>query len=39
MKNEYAQWRKLDNAALAFPAVTGKMTPGYFVFTVNLKKR
>ena len=24
MKNEYAQWRKLDNAALAFPAVTGK---------------
>ena len=32
MKNEYGQWRKLDNAALAFPAVTGKNDTRVFRF-------
>ena len=37
MKNEYAQWRKLDNAALAFPAVTGKNDTRVFRFYCELK--
>lgn len=38
MKNEYAQWRKLDNAALAFPAVTGKNDTRVFRFYCELKE-
>ena len=38
MKNEYAQWRKLDNAALAFPAVTGKNDTRVFRFHCELKE-
>ena len=38
MKNEYAQWRKLDNAALAFPAVTGKNDTRVFRFYCQLKE-
>ena len=38
MKNEYGQWRKLDNAALAFPAVTGKNDTRVFRFYCELKE-
>ena len=38
MKNEYAQWRKLDNAALAFPAATGKNATRLFRFYCELKE-
>lgn len=38
MKNEYRQWRKLDNAALAFPAVTGKNDTRVFRFYCELKE-
>ena len=38
MKKEYAQWRKLDNAALAFPAVTGKNDTRVFRFYCELKE-
>ena len=38
MKNEYAQWKKLDNAALAFPAVTGKNDTRVFRFYCELKE-
>ena len=35
MDTGYSKWRKLDNAALAFPLVSEKMIPEYFVFTVS----
>ena len=33
-----SQWRKLDNAALAFPAVTGKKDTRVFRFYCQLKE-
>ena len=39
MKNSgLSQWRKLDNAALAFPAVTGKEDTRVFRFYCQLKE-
>ncbi|MCC8065985.1 MAG: DUF6320 domain-containing protein, partial [Clostridiales bacterium] len=35
---EYSQWRKLDNAALAFPAATGKNDTRVFRFYCQLKE-
>ena len=34
----HSQWRKLDNAALAFPAVTGKNDTRVFRFYCKLKE-
>lgn len=34
----YSQWRKLDNAALAFPAVTGKNDTRVFRFYCQIKE-
>ncbi|MCD8012799.1 MAG: DUF6320 domain-containing protein [Lachnospiraceae bacterium] len=36
---EYSQWRKLDNAALAFPAATGKNDTRVFRFYCQLKEQ
>lgn len=38
MKNGYSNWRKLDNAALAFPLVTGKNDTRVFRFYCELKE-
>ena len=38
MEKGYSQWRKLDNAALAFPLVTGKNDTRVFRFYCQLKE-
>ena len=38
MKEGYSNWRKLDNAALAFPLVTGKNDTRVFRFYCELKE-
>ena len=38
MKNGYSNWRKLDNAALAFPLVTGKNDTRVFRFYCELNE-
>ena len=38
MDTGYSKWRKLDNAALAFPAVTGKNDTRVFRFYCELKE-
>ena len=38
MKNGYSKWRKLDNAALAFPLVTDKNDTRVFRFYCELKE-
>ena len=38
MKNGYSKWRKLDNAALAFPLVTGKNDTRVFRFYCELNE-
>ena len=38
MKTGYSRWRKLDNAALAFPLVTGKNDTRVFRFYCQLKE-
>ncbi len=38
MKTEYSNWRKLDNAATAFPLVTGKDDTRVFRFYCQLKE-
>ena len=38
MKEGYSNWRKLDNAALAFPLVTGKNDTRVFRFYCQLKE-
>lgn len=38
MKDGYSSWRKLDNAALAFPLVTGKNDTRVFRFYCELKE-
>ena len=38
LETERSQWRKLDNAALAFPAVTGKKDTRVFRFYCQLKE-
>lgn len=39
MKEGYSNWRKLDNAALAFPLVTGKNDTRVFRFYCQLKEK
>ena len=39
MKAGYSRWRKLDNAALAFPLVTGKNNTRVFRFYCQLKEK
>lgn len=39
MKAGYTQWRKLDNAALAFPSVTSKNDTRVFRFYCRLKEK
>lgn len=39
MDTEYSKWRKLDNAALAFPLVTGKDDTRVFRFYCQLKEK
>ncbi len=38
MRTEYSNWRKLDNAALAFPLVTGENDTRVFRFYCQLKE-
>lgn len=38
MDTGYSKWRKLDNAALAFPLVTGKNDTRVFRFYCQLKE-
>ena len=38
MRTEYSDWRKLDNAALAFPLVTGENDTRVFRFYCQLKE-
>ncbi len=38
MDSGYSKWRKLDNAALAFPLVTGKDDTRVFRFYCELKE-
>ena len=38
MEKGYSKWRKLDNAALAFPLVTGKNDSRVFRFYCQLKE-
>ena len=38
METGYSKWRKLDNAALAFPLVTGKNDSRVFRFYCQLKE-
>ncbi len=38
MEARYSKWRKLDNAALAFPLVTGKDDTRVFRFYAELKE-
>ena len=38
METGYSKWRKLDNAALAFPLVTGKNDTRVFRFYCQLKE-
>lgn len=38
MKKKYSRWRKLDNAALAFPLVSGKNDTRVFRFYCELKE-
>ena len=38
MEAKYSKWRKLDNAALAFPMVTGKDDTRVFRFYCELKE-
>ena len=38
MEAGYSKWRKLDNAALAFPLVTGKNDTRVFRFYCQLKE-
>ena len=38
MDTGYSKWRKLDNAALAFPLVTGKDDTRVFRFYCQLKE-
>ena len=38
MEKGYSKWRKLDNAALAFPLVTGKDDTRVFRFYCELKE-
>ena len=38
MDSGYSKWRKLDNAALAFPFVTGKDDTRVFRFYCELKE-
>ena len=38
MEKRYSKWRKLDNAALAFPLVTGKNDTRVFRFYCELKE-
>ena len=38
MEKGYSKWRKLDNAALAFPLVTGKNDTRVFRFYCQLKE-
>ena len=38
MRTEYSNWRKLDNAALAFPLVSGKNDTRVFRFYCELKE-
>ena len=38
METGYSKWRKLDNAALAFPLVTGKNDTRVFRFYCELKE-
>ena len=38
METNYTKWRKLDNAALAFPLVTGKDDTRVFRFYCELKE-
>ena len=38
MRTEYSNWRKLDNAALAFPLVTGENDTRVFRFYFQLKE-
>ena len=38
MEKRYSGWRKLDNAALAFPLVTGKNDTRVFRFYCELKE-
>lgn len=38
MRSGYSKWRKLDNAALAFPLVTGKNDTRVFRFYCLLKE-
>ena len=39
MDTGYSKWRKLDNAALAFPLVTGKDDTRVFRFYCQLKEK
>ena len=38
MRTEYSNWRKLDNAALVFPLVTGENDTRVFRFYCQLKE-
>ena len=39
METGYSKWRKLDNAALAFPLVTDKNDTRVFRFYCQLKEK